>query len=93
MESDRSCDDADYAWQDLAPDTPQAIRDALETWPATAGAEPVRVVRAGSQVPWPRYGELRLEDGRQIRLTGCLPADLPLGYHDFYPDDRRGRRG
>ena len=49
------------------------------------------MVRAGSQVPWPRQGELRMEDGRQIRLTGSLPADLPLGYHDFFPDGQPGQ--
>ena len=91
MGIDDSCHDAEYAWQDIAPDTPQAIRDALVTSPAAAGAGPVRVVRAGSQVPWPRQGELRLEDDRQIRLTGSLPADLPLGYHDFFPDDQSGQ--
>ena len=94
MATDHSADDADYRWQDLAADTPQAIRDALELPAAGAEAEdgePVRVVREGMPVPWPNPGELLLEDGRSVRLAGQLPADLPLGYHDFVPDHRQGK--
>jgi 4-alpha-glucanotransferase len=95
MDMDESCngDDADYPWQDLPPGTPQAIRDALEISAAdatTAGREPVRVVRAGTPIPWPAPGELLLEDGRVVPLAGQLPPDLPLGYHDFVPDAGQG---
>jgi 4-alpha-glucanotransferase len=91
MAMDHGADDADYRWQDLAADTPQAIRDALQMPAAGAEAEgePVRVVRAGRSVPWPNPGELLLEDGRSLRLAGQLPADLPPGYHDFFPDQQR----
>ncbi|HEY4309257.1 MAG TPA: 4-alpha-glucanotransferase [Pirellulales bacterium] len=34
-------------------------------------------------------GELRLEDGTSLTVDGRLPADVPLGYHDFLP---RGAR-
>ena len=94
MAMDHGADDADYRWQDLAADTPQAIRDALELPAADAAAaegEPVRVVRGGMPVPWPDPGELLLEDGRSLRLAGQLPADLPPGYHDFFPDQRRAK--
>ena len=82
-------DDADYRWQELSPDTPQAIRDALgnsPTPPAAAAGQPVRVLRAGVEVPWSEPGELLLEDGRRLRVADALPADLPLGYHEFIPD-------
>ena len=70
---------------------PPAILEALEpAADAAAAEETVRVVRAGTCTPWPEHGELLLEVGRAVRLAGHLPADLPLGYHDFFPD--RGQR-
>jgi 4-alpha-glucanotransferase len=58
-----------------------------------ADAAPVRVVQPGEATPVARAGELRLEDGALIRLGAgdTLPPDLPLGYHDFTPEDDPGR--
>ena len=92
MDVDDNRDEADYRWQDLPPDMPPAIRAALEpsASDAAAGEDAVRVVRGGTCIPWPEHGELLLEEGRAVRLAGHLPADLPLGYHQFVPD--RGQR-
>ena len=51
----------------------------------TPGREAVRVIRAGMAVPWPTPGQLVLEDGSRRPVGEMLPADLPLGYHDFHP--------
>jgi 4-alpha-glucanotransferase len=90
---DEAADEARrYHWEEVSPDTPQVIVDAL----GGAGAgrsrpeiEPVRVVRAGVQTPWPTPGTLLFEDGTRQAVAGFLPADLPLGYHEFTPDDGR----
>jgi len=78
----------DYAWEEIPADTPPAILAALggrEANRVAPGREAVRVVRAGAAVPWPAAGELVLEDGSRRPVGDLLPADLPLGYHDFYP--------
>jgi len=78
----------DYRWEEIPADTPAAILDALggpEVNRVTAGREAVRVIRVGAAVPWPMPGELVLEDGSRRLVGEILPADLPLGYHDFYP--------
>ena len=72
--------------------TPQAIVEALGgagAGRAAPGMEPVHVVRAGLQTPWPTPGTLTLEDGARQAVAGFLPAELPAGYHQFTPDDGR----
>jgi 4-alpha-glucanotransferase len=77
----------DYRWEEIPADTPAAILDAMggpEANRVTPGREAVRVVRAGTAVSCPP-GQLILEDGSRRPVGETLPADLPLGYHDFYP--------
>jgi 4-alpha-glucanotransferase len=92
IEMDDNRNAAEYRWQEFAPDTPKAIVDALQM-PAAAfipgDGEPVHVVSAGTPLPWPHEGTLLLEDARTVRVAGWLPGDLPLGYHEFFPDHQR----
>ena len=78
----------DYRWEEIPADTPAAILEAMGGPAANHPApryEPVRVVPAGAAVPWYAAGQLVLEDGTRRPIGQALPADLPLGYHDFYP--------
>jgi 4-alpha-glucanotransferase len=78
----------DYGWEEIPADTPAAILDAMggpQANHVAAGREAVRVIRAGTTVPWPTPGQLILEDGSRRPVGEILGADLPLGYHDFYP--------
>ena len=78
----------DYQWEEIPADTPAAILDAMGGHQAnrvTPGREAVRVIRAGIAVSWPIPGQLVLEDGSRRPVGENLPADLPLGYHDFFP--------
>ncbi len=79
---------SDYRWEEIFADTPPDILEALGGRDAnrfSPGIEPVRVLRAGAAVAWRYAGEIVLEDGSRRPVTDALPADLPLGYHDFYP--------
>ncbi len=78
----------DYRWEEIPADTPASILDALggpEANRVTTGREAVCVIRAGTAVPWPTPGQLILEDGSRQPVGDMLPANLPLGYHDFHP--------
>jgi len=78
----------DYHWEEIPADTPAAIVDAMggpEANRVIPGREAVRVIRAGAAVSCPTPGQLILEDGSRRSVGETLPADLPLGYHDFYP--------
>ncbi len=78
----------DYGWEEIPADTPPAILAALGGPDANRlppGYEPVRVIRAGVSLPWPRPGRIVLEDGTTRDVGDAMPADLPLGYHDFFP--------
>ena len=78
----------DYRWEEIPADIPAAILDAMggpEANRVTPGREAVRVIRAGTAAPWPAPGQLILENGSRLPVRDVLPADLPLGYHDFYP--------
>ena len=78
----------EYHWEEIPADTPAAIMDALGGRDANRvppGREAVHVVRAGTNAPWPTPGQLVLEDGSRRPVGDMLPADLPLGYHDFHP--------
>ncbi len=77
-------------------ETTEATRNALA---AAMGCDPnarlpkphVRVIdrRKPSALKLGR-GELRLEDGTTMIIADKLPANVPLGYHDFFPV--RGKR-
>ncbi|MEI8371570.1 MAG: 4-alpha-glucanotransferase [Planctomycetota bacterium] len=78
----------DYRWEEIPANTPAAILEAMggpEANRVTAGRESVRVLRVGIAVPWSTPGQLILEDGSRRPVSEMLPADLPLGYHDFHP--------
>ena len=94
MAMDHGGDESGYRWQDLAADTPVAIREALELparMPRRRRRNRCESSAPGRRAARPVPGELLLEDGRSLRLAGQLPADLPLGYHDFFPDGRRAK--
>ena len=87
--------DAEYRWQEIPPDAPKEIVEALELSEAPSEADAartVRVIRAGTPLPWPDRGQLVLEDGRSIPVADHLPGDLPLGYHDFFPSGKASYR-
>ena len=77
-----------------APDaTIRAIQTAIQRGKSTAARSretDTIVTTAGSRL---RLGpaEIRLEDGSNLTVDRLLPADLPLGYHDF--QKRGGRAG
>lgn len=78
----------EYAWEEIPAETPPAILAALggrDVNRVAPGREAARVVPAGVPTPWAAAGELVLEDGSRRPVADMLPADLPLGYHDFYP--------
>jgi 4-alpha-glucanotransferase len=64
-------------WQDVSPATIEAVRELLGPPPASV---PVRVVRPGDVVG---VGELELEDGGSLMVSGALPDEVPLGYHSL----------
>ncbi len=78
----------------VAPDaTIRAIQTAIQKGQSTAARSretDTVVTTAGSRL---RLGpaEIRLEDGSNLTVDRLLPADLPLGYHDF--QKRGGRAG
>jgi 4-alpha-glucanotransferase len=84
----------DYRWEDIPAETPAAILAALggpQVHQDTPGLDAVRVIRAGAAVPWATPGQIVLEDGSRRAVEQAIPADLPLGYHDFYPTEGDGR--
>jgi 4-alpha-glucanotransferase len=86
---DSGYEDASEQWHETTPETRQAIHAAMQVNEGDVlpdGQDAVRIVQAGRRIPWGR-GTLRLEDGTPLRVEGSLPADLPLGYHDFVAQD------
>lgn len=75
----------------ISPLTREKIRAAIEIDPALAAPadSPVCVLTPRRRLPKLGPGQLLLEDGTRLDVAGRLPADLPLGYHDFFP----GRAG
>ena len=73
-------------WEEIPADTPAAILDAMggpEANRVAPGREAVRVPAGARALA--DAGQLVLEDGSRQSVGENLPADLPLGYHDFYP--------
>ena len=84
----------EYPWEEIPANTPAAILEGMggpDANRVVPGREAVRVVRTGMAVPWAMPGQLVLEDGSQRPVGETLPADLPLGYHDFFPTTGDGR--
>src|SRR5487761_705823 len=88
---DDGFEDAGGEWKETSPETLVAIRKIMgssQSGPPPAGQE-VQIVPHGSTPPFPR-GKIVLEDGSMLAIKsgrGKLPPDLPLGYHQFNPDD------
>ena len=84
----------EYRWEEIPANTPKVILDGMggpEANRVVPGREAVRVVRTGMARSWAMPGQLVLEDGSQRPVGETLPADLPLGYHDFFPTTGDGR--
>lgn len=86
---DHRYQDALGAWHEAPDEIMDALHRAMGADPSQA-APPVEafpfIVRQGESRALPVSGELVLEDGRQFRVEGPLPPDLPLGYHRLHPD-------
>jgi 4-alpha-glucanotransferase len=67
-------------------DTRAAILAAMRVDDAQADTNAtVIVVRQGETAPLAKPGKLLLEEGGSREVTGSLPSDLPLGYHELTP--------
>lgn len=69
----------------------EQLLSAMDLGPSSAGSvapshAAVVVTRPGRRDPVPD-GELVLEDGTRRAITGRLPEDLPLGYHELRTTD------
>lgn len=81
----RYCD-AENQWHETSDVTRQRIWQAMGAGEAgEPRADQVRVVRPGEQLEI-GSGQIVLEDGSRLRVTGRVPPDLPLGYHQFFAD-------
>ncbi|MGQ9574876.1 MAG: 4-alpha-glucanotransferase [Thermoguttaceae bacterium] len=81
--------DVEGQWHETAPETRQAILAAMAAEDPNAIAQQsdrVRVLYPEDLPGWSEPGQLTLEDGTVLRIDGPLPPDLPLGYHDFRPE-------
>ncbi|WP_329057034.1 4-alpha-glucanotransferase [Amycolatopsis sp. NBC_01488] len=63
----------------------EAIAEALAQ-EIPAALPPTIVLKEGTSRPLPGDAEIVLEDGSRRRVTGALPADLPLGWHRVVTD-------
>jgi 4-alpha-glucanotransferase len=76
-------------WWETRPDTRRALLEAMGVDPEQPPSleEPrVRVLRPGRAHGLSGRGELVLEDGARLPIDAALPADLPLGYHEWRPE-------
>lgn len=73
-------------WHDAPEETLAEIREVL----GARGEEPPppRAVTVRTDHPLPAIGRgmVVTEDGGEIRVSGALPPDIPLGYHHFQPE-------
>ncbi|HEX6547725.1 MAG TPA: 4-alpha-glucanotransferase [Candidatus Dormibacteraeota bacterium] len=72
--------DAAGSWHAAADETVSAILAAMKAGSEAPPAGGPLVVKRGDRVEVPEP-ELITEDGATHELSGCLPGDLPLGYH------------
>lgn len=88
---DEGYEDAGGQWHDTAPATRAAILSSMgvaaEETPAPRRL--TQVIRQGTPSNQRCRGKLVLEDGAVVNIKSGLPADLPLGYHEFWPADER----
>ena len=79
-------------WCPTSPESRAAILASMGVEPDASPPRPppVRVVRAGEALGLAAPAEIRLEEGGRRRAERALPADLPLGYHELWPDRGSG---
>lgn len=85
--------DVHRIWHATPPATASALRAAMgarDGGPPPTPGRPLRIVRAGEAAPVREPGELTLEGGTSLGVTGALPPDVPIGYHDLRPRDGDG---
>ncbi|MBI2826468.1 MAG: 4-alpha-glucanotransferase [Planctomycetia bacterium] len=82
-------EDAFGVRRETTPATRAAVRAAMRVeGDGPLRPPPVYVLdRRKGTLPHVGRGDLRLEDGTSLAVDDGLPADLPLGYHDFLPAD------
>lgn len=83
-------EDAEQAWHATEPETRRRIHAAMGVDEESMLEEQqgrVRVLRCDDACRWRLPGQLKLEDGGQVRVTDSLPPDLPIGYHEFLASD------
>jgi 4-alpha-glucanotransferase len=74
--------DALGEWHETSAETAGALRAVMGEPSPT---REVRVVHVGEEAPLDAPGQLTLEDGTELAVSGALPPDLPIGYHDLRP--------
>ncbi len=80
-------EDADRHWREAPSATIHAILAAMGATPDGPPAPEALIVRLdGPAAPLPP-GQLTLEDGATLRLSGALPPGVPPGYHRLERDD------
>lgn len=86
---DDGYEDAAGEWRNAPKETIAAIRRAMGGGSQPPPVEHDVLVVIEGNTPKLGGGRVALEDGSDLELplTGKLPSDLPLGYHDFFPDD------
>lgn len=81
--------DVHRTWHATPPATVSALRAAMgapeDGTAPPPPARPLRIVRAGEAAPVREPGELTLEDGTSLGVSGAIPPDVPIGYHDLRP--------
>ncbi|WP_447980058.1 4-alpha-glucanotransferase [Candidatus Nitrospira bockiana] len=85
-------EDAHGAVKQVPASVRRTIRRAIGTPPPPARSlfdRPVVVLRQGDRLAVPAAADLALEDGSAMRVSGRLPGDLPIGYHDLTSTDGR----
>lgn len=87
---DRSYLDGADRVQTFAPEVVERLRELVGEAPPDLERTAPLVVRAGATTPVGR-GAVRCEGGTTRSVEAALPADLPLGYHDWHPADGPAR--
>ena len=86
--------DTSRRWQHIGPETRNAVLRAMGLEPhrprPLVGPD-IRVLAPGETMAVESTGDLVLEDGTRLRVEKQIPPDLPLGYHQFQPDNAERR--